>query len=113
MTGRIGAKPRRPLDDPSPNEEARPSRANCRRSGSRSLDVVIEVVEYDPTWPERFGRLRDLYASVMAEAGVPVVSIEHVGSTAVPGLAAKPIHQRTRTHTQCGMSGSRRAPQTL
>lgn len=52
---------------------------------------MIEVVEYDPTWPERFGRLRDLYASVMAEAEVPVVSIEHVGSTSVPGLAAKPI----------------------
>ncbi len=35
--------------------------------------------------------LRDLYAGAMAAAGVPVVAIEHVGSTSVPGLAAKPI----------------------
>jgi GrpB-like predicted nucleotidyltransferase (UPF0157 family) len=52
---------------------------------------VIEVTEYDPSWPERFGRLRDEYAEAMAAAGVPVVSIEHVGSTSVPGLAAKPV----------------------
>jgi GrpB-like predicted nucleotidyltransferase (UPF0157 family) len=52
---------------------------------------VIEVAEYDPAWPERFGRLRDEYAEAMAAADVPVVVIEHVGSTSVPGLAAKPI----------------------
>jgi GrpB-like predicted nucleotidyltransferase (UPF0157 family) len=52
---------------------------------------VIEVSEYDPTWPERFERLRGEYARAMAAAGVPVVTIEHVGSTSVPGLAAKPI----------------------
>jgi len=51
---------------------------------------VITVVEYDPDWPERFESLRAEYAAAMASAGVPVV-IEHVGSTAVPGLAAKPI----------------------
>jgi GrpB-like predicted nucleotidyltransferase (UPF0157 family) len=52
---------------------------------------VITVVEYDPAWPERFEALRDEYATAMAVAGVPVVAIEHVGSTCVPGLAAKPI----------------------
>jgi GrpB-like predicted nucleotidyltransferase (UPF0157 family) len=52
---------------------------------------VIEVAEYDPEWAERFGRLRDEYAAAMAAAGVPVLVIEHVGSTSVPGLAAKPI----------------------
>jgi GrpB-like predicted nucleotidyltransferase (UPF0157 family) len=52
---------------------------------------VILVVEYDPAWPARFGELRQEYAGAMAAAGVPVVSIEHVGSTAVPGLAAKPV----------------------
>ena len=52
---------------------------------------MITVVEYDPAWPERFAMLRDLYATAMADAGVPVVAIEHVGSTSVPGLAAKPI----------------------
>ncbi len=52
---------------------------------------MILVVEYDPAWPLRFERLRREYAEAMAAAGVPVVAIEHVGSTAVPGLAAKPV----------------------
>jgi GrpB-like predicted nucleotidyltransferase (UPF0157 family) len=52
---------------------------------------VIVVVEYDPGWPGRFELLRHEYAAAMAAAGVPVVAIEHVGSTSVPGLAAKPI----------------------
>jgi GrpB-like predicted nucleotidyltransferase (UPF0157 family) len=52
---------------------------------------VILVVEYDPAWPRRFVRLRQEYAEAMAAAGVPVIAIEHVGSTSVPGLAAKPV----------------------
>ncbi len=52
---------------------------------------MITVVEYDLAWPERFEMLRNEYAVAMAAAGVPVVAIEHVGSTSVPGLAAKPI----------------------
>jgi len=52
---------------------------------------VIAVADYDPAWPERFERLRREYARALAAAGVPVVAIEHVGSTAVPGLAAKPV----------------------
>ena len=48
-------------------------------------------MEYDPSWPERFETLRDEYAVAMAGAGVPVIAIEHVGSTSVAGLAAKPI----------------------
>ena len=52
---------------------------------------VITVVDYDPAWPERFESLRDEYAAAMAAAAVRVVAIEHVGSTSVPGLAAKPI----------------------
>lgn len=49
----------------------------------------IVVTAYDAQWPLRFERiavgLRD------ALAGVPGVRVEHVGSTSVPGLAAKPI----------------------
>jgi GrpB-like predicted nucleotidyltransferase (UPF0157 family) len=54
-------------------------------------ELVITVVEYDPSWPERFGALRAEYAAAMAAARVPVKAIEHVGSTPVPGLAAKPV----------------------
>jgi GrpB-like predicted nucleotidyltransferase (UPF0157 family) len=52
---------------------------------------VIVVAEYDPAWPRRFERLRREYAAALAAAAVPVLAIEHVGSTSVPGLAAKPI----------------------
>jgi GrpB-like predicted nucleotidyltransferase (UPF0157 family) len=52
---------------------------------------MITVADYDPGWPGRFERLRREYATAMAEAGVPVVAIEHVGSTSVPGLAAKAV----------------------
>jgi GrpB-like predicted nucleotidyltransferase (UPF0157 family) len=52
---------------------------------------VITVVDYDPTWPDRFEALREEYARALANAGVPVIAIEHVGSTSVPGLAAKPV----------------------
>lgn len=45
------------------------------------------VVPYDPEWPERF----DEEADALREAlGPLVIEVEHIGSTAVPGLAAKP-----------------------
>ena len=49
---------------------------------------VVEVVAYDPQWPQRFAAEA---AAVQAALGDAVLRIEHVGSTAVPGLAAKPI----------------------
>jgi GrpB-like predicted nucleotidyltransferase (UPF0157 family) len=48
--------------------------------------VIIE--DYDPRWPQLFEMLRSRIAPVLDELAI---SIEHVGSTAVPGLAAKPI----------------------
>ncbi|HEV2360632.1 MAG TPA: GrpB family protein [Acidimicrobiales bacterium] len=52
---------------------------------------MIEVLEYNPAWPDRFDELRAIYASALETAAVPYLAIEHVGSTAVPGLAAKPV----------------------
>jgi GrpB-like predicted nucleotidyltransferase (UPF0157 family) len=48
----------------------------------------IVVVDYDPAWPRVFEELRD---SVWPAVERVAVSVEHVGSTSVPGLAAKPI----------------------
>ena len=48
----------------------------------------IVIVEYDAEWPEEFARLRD---RAQAALGALAVAIEHVGSTAVPGLAGKPV----------------------
>jgi GrpB-like predicted nucleotidyltransferase (UPF0157 family) len=48
----------------------------------------IIVSDYDPAWPERFRR-ED--ARIRAALGKAALSVEHIGSTSVPGLAAKPI----------------------
>jgi GrpB-like predicted nucleotidyltransferase (UPF0157 family) len=52
-------------------------------------DAAIELVPYDPRWPERF----EIERGLLAEALRPWLTgaIEHIGSTAVPGLAAKPV----------------------
>jgi GrpB-like predicted nucleotidyltransferase (UPF0157 family) len=47
----------------------------------------IEVVDYDESWPDTFADWRDKIAQ---RVGDFAVRIEHVGSTSVPGLAAKP-----------------------
>jgi GrpB-like predicted nucleotidyltransferase (UPF0157 family) len=49
---------------------------------------VIEVVDYDPRWPRVFEELSALIWPAVSDVAL---SIEHVGSTSVPGLAAKPI----------------------
>jgi GrpB-like predicted nucleotidyltransferase (UPF0157 family) len=49
----------------------------------------IVVVDYDPQWPVAFATIRATLQKTLAD--VPVIGIEHVGSTSVPGLAAKPI----------------------
>ena len=52
------------------------------------FDPAIRVVEYDPAWPAlAAAEMRRIKAAV----GEVAVRIDHVGSTAVPGLAAKPI----------------------
>ena len=48
---------------------------------------AIKVVDYDPSWPQLFAEIR---AEVSALLGEFVLSIDHIGSTSVPGLAAKP-----------------------
>jgi GrpB-like predicted nucleotidyltransferase (UPF0157 family) len=49
---------------------------------------LVRIVDYDPEWPLRFESER---ARIAATLGSAARRIEHVGSTAVPGLAAKPI----------------------
>jgi GrpB-like predicted nucleotidyltransferase (UPF0157 family) len=54
----------------------------------KPLSVPIVLVEYDPGWPEIF---RSEAEKVQSALGDCALLIEHVGSTSVPGLAAKPI----------------------
>jgi GrpB-like predicted nucleotidyltransferase (UPF0157 family) len=49
---------------------------------------AIVIADYDAAWPERFRREEAKIRSVL---GMAALSVEHVGSTSVPGLAAKPI----------------------
>jgi GrpB-like predicted nucleotidyltransferase (UPF0157 family) len=52
---------------------------------------TVRVVEYDLRWPELFRAEADRLAAAVAHAGLAPLVLEHMGSTAVPGLAAKPI----------------------
>ena len=53
-----------------------------------ATSLPIEVVAYDPAWAVLFARLRADLWTVLSDVAL---AIEHVGSTAVPGQAAKPI----------------------
>jgi len=53
---------------------------------------TVVVVDYDEEWPRRFDDLRARTWPVVSDVAV---RIEHVGSTSVPGLAAKPIIDMT------------------
>lgn len=49
---------------------------------------IVEIVEYNPTWPDRYAWFAH---RIRAALGDRVLGLEHVGSTAVPGLAAKDV----------------------
>lgn len=55
--------------------------------GGRERRPVV-IAEYDPAWATRFANERDHIRLAM---GATALEIDHIGSTSVPGLAAKPI----------------------
>ena len=55
--------------------------------GGRERREIV-IADYDPAWPQRFEVERPRIAAALGERALRV---EHVGSTSVPGLAAKPI----------------------
>ena len=54
--------------------------------------ATIELTDYDPSWPDLFRREDE---RIRATLGDRVLLLEHVGSTSVPGLAAKPLIDMT------------------
>jgi GrpB-like predicted nucleotidyltransferase (UPF0157 family) len=56
--------------------------------GSARPAVPLVVADYDPAWPQTYASWQDRLRRALGEAAL---GIEHVGSTSVPGLAAKPI----------------------
>jgi GrpB-like predicted nucleotidyltransferase (UPF0157 family) len=56
--------------------------------GRQPLNSTIYLAPYDPVWPSLFARLaKHIYEAL----GDRLLLLEHVGSTSVPGLSAKPI----------------------
>jgi GrpB-like predicted nucleotidyltransferase (UPF0157 family) len=56
--------------------------------GPEYINGPIEIVAYDPNWPHQFEAEAQCIRNALRHKAI---SIEHVGSTAVPGLAAKPV----------------------
>lgn len=71
----------RPYDPPTTEQIAAARVAPTDRA-------VVEVVAPDPSWPDQFERVRALVREALEERAL---AVEHVGSTAVPGLWAKPV----------------------
>ena len=66
----------------------------------------VQIYEYDPEWPTQFQKISKDLERILQD--VPFKSIEHVGSTSVPGLCAKPVIDIdivvTREHLQQAMN---------
>jgi len=62
--------------------------AGGRQVGGERQDDPIEIVTYDLDWPSRFEEMRGRLAKAL---GPTALRIDHVGSTAVPGLSAKAV----------------------
>jgi GrpB-like predicted nucleotidyltransferase (UPF0157 family) len=56
--------------------------------GRKPWNSTIHLAPYDPAWPSLFSLLEERIREALGES---VLLLEHVGSTAVPGLSAKPI----------------------
>jgi len=64
-----------------------PFERNVRHRRAATQPSVLHVADYDPTWPDQAARL---IARIRHFAGRPT-EVSHIGSTAVPGLAAKDL----------------------
>jgi GrpB-like predicted nucleotidyltransferase (UPF0157 family) len=71
-----------------PDDVAEDSKAAEWLDGRPRHDKPIYLAPYDPEWPAIFEREA---TKIRAALGRAVVRLEHVGSTSVPGLSAKPI----------------------
>jgi GrpB-like predicted nucleotidyltransferase (UPF0157 family) len=79
------------MTDPTRLDRAPKSEEEIRAAWVREpprLTGKIRVVDYDPEWPRLFEREA---TRIRAALGERAMQLEHIGSTSVPGLAAKPI----------------------
>jgi GrpB-like predicted nucleotidyltransferase (UPF0157 family) len=52
------------------------------------MEYIIKMIDYNSQWPEQFEQEKRL---IFEKLGNTVIELFHIGSTAVPGLAAKPV----------------------
>src|SRR5438270_10508997 len=83
MTMATDPPAKRPRSAPSTEEEIRAARIG----EVKPFAERVVLAEYDPEWPALFRREEE---RIRRALGDQVVLLEHVGSTSVPGLAAKP-----------------------
>ena len=67
-------------DDSDPNDDV--------WVGAQPPESPIDIVDADPTWPAQYDRLAN---RIHRALGDRVLALEHIGSTSVPDLAAKPV----------------------
>jgi GrpB-like predicted nucleotidyltransferase (UPF0157 family) len=102
------------IQETSWHDEEWPGVAHQKASGrplpAGADDGPIQIAEYDPRWPACYAAERERLAPIL-----PGVAIHHIGSTAVPKLAAKPVIDmmalvddlRATVATVIGMAGYR------
>lgn len=56
--------------------------------GAHPTGYVVRIEEPDPTWPRRYAELEEQIAAALGDR---LLAIQHIGSTSVPGLPAKPV----------------------
>src|SRR5579862_3217593 len=56
--------------------------------GYFNMSDMVKVLPYDPEWPHLFTKEAELIKDAL---GQNCIAIHHIGSTAVPGLSAKPV----------------------
>jgi GrpB-like predicted nucleotidyltransferase (UPF0157 family) len=76
-------------DDPGPQGPQTDAEIEAAMVGDkRIINSTIELVPYDPEWQVQFEQLRKQIRQILKDQ---VLLLEHVGSTSVPGLSAKPV----------------------
>lgn len=79
----------RPADSHTANTPLTDEQIIASTVGDRKpINRTIDLAPYDPEWPSSFSRLKK---QIVEALGADVLLLEHVGSTSIPGLSAKPI----------------------
>ncbi len=61
---------------------------NEAQSLQQAIDETVYLADYDPAWPARFDAERD---RLLGRFPAALLDVQHIGSTAIPGMPAKPI----------------------